>query len=941
MRFIVFAFIFNISFADESFQIDEIRLNCYGENICKVFEKDSKNLKRSYESRDELESFLRPMYSRRGINSFSYDLENSQTIVLKIHEKKVIDRIKITGGTKKLRGKLNGLILRDEKEYYSDDNINKYRQRLINQLVNLGYLNSLVGSRFIKISDYKVGLYLDIKLDPNINYMKKVKYNCSREDVLKIVKSGIGPFKDKRYVSSKVEAVIQELQDTVKNLGYYFADISLVQGKDSVFRVSCGDLSEVHLKVKSEIEFFDKSKIFYEFREMLKNNFSEYSLLGIDNWFNTYMQSKGYDKNTYSVDSKEVDEKSLNKTYLVTLNILKDEKNVITKVNFIGNSLFSDQDLEKEFFSKAIGVVNYRFFDKSYLDEFNEVLRSKYIESGFLSPKIAHKFNEKDNQVRINFSIREGIRTKIRSIKIFDENNKSFFKEFLNISQIKVDDFYNPRKLERGLKAFFKKNRKEGYVSSFLRSEEGEVAKFTLRNREVDINIDFFKGKRLTIDRLYVSGLVKTKNFILQRRLKKLKGRFLTGDIKKSISNEISNLNLFKKFQINQIEKEGGKVDLQIVLSEKDFGLLEVSPGYRSDIGAKLSLAFLRKNMFGRNITGNAFAQINMRPNLSGFNSFRKAQNKKFPEYSLKTSFNYPDFFKTYWDSYTSASLARRRLFFVDADILRFNQSFKKDILKNFSFSLGYQYENIRQFNSAPRSDGSGNDDGKFEIGSILPALVLDLRDNPILPRKGGQFQLNFERALPLLGSQNNSVLRINYSKVTSRNRLYLKMGENFYFATSLTFGFQFNYSRNLKFDSSGAPVFDANGVQETNGFIPSIKVYRLSGIENVRGYAEDEVNVLSSGLDISDGLVRDKAFMTNIKFEPRYRLTESIILGLFYDAGNVQINTFDPLELRSSVGLSLKYVTPVGTLDLDYGHKIQRRTGESAGRFHLSIGFF
>jgi outer membrane protein insertion porin family len=50
--------------------------------------------------------------------------------------------------------------------------------------------------------------------------------------------------------------------------------------------------------------------------------------------------------------------------------------------------------------------------------------------------------------------------------------------------------------------------------------------------------------------------------------------------------------------------------------------------------------------------------------------------------------------------------------------------------------------------------------------------------------------------------------------------------------------------------------------------------------------------------------------------------------------------------DLRQSVGVTFKVVTPVGTLDFDYGIKLLRKKDQSGnleapGRFHVSIGFF
>jgi outer membrane protein insertion porin family len=68
--------------------------------------------------------------------------------------------------------------------------------------------------------------------------------------------------------------------------------------------------------------------------------------------------------------------------------------------------------------------------------------------------------------------------------------------------------------------------------------------------------------------------------------------------------------------------------------------------------------------------------------------------------------------------------------------------------------------------------------------------------------------------------------------------------------------------------------------------------------------------------------------------------------LGLFYDAGRVFVDEFNIEDFRSAVGVTFKYITPVGTLDFDYGIKLLRKRDssgrlESPGRLHVSIGFF
>jgi outer membrane protein insertion porin family len=56
-------------------------------------------------------------------------------------------------------------------------------------------------------------------------------------------------------------------------------------------------------------------------------------------------------------------------------------------------------------------------------------------------------------------------------------------------------------------------------------------------------------------------------------------------------------------------------------------------------------------------------------------------------------------------------------------------------------------------------------------------------------------------------------------------------------------------------------------------------------------------------------------------------------------DGSNVHNAAVTWENFRRSVGLGLRYDTPVGPLALDYGFKLDRRSHESIGKLHFSIG--
>jgi len=114
------------------------------------------------------------------------------------------------------------------------------------------------------------------------------------------------------------------------------------------------------------------------------------------------------------------------------------------------------------------------------------------------------------------------------------------------------------------------------------------------------------------------------------------------------------------------------------------------------------------------------------------------------------------------------------------------------------------------------------------------------------------------------------------------------------------------------------------------------VERFFLGGRTTVRGYEQDTLGPKGSDGNPTGGNV---FLMENL--EARLSLSKSLGLVAFLDGGNVwmKISDINPEDIKFTTGLGLRYNTPVGPLRVDYGYKLQREKGESAGEVHFSIG--
>jgi outer membrane protein insertion porin family len=614
----------------------------------------------------------------------------------------------------------------------------------------------------------------------------------------------------------------------------------------------------------------------------------------------------------------------------------------IKTIEYEGVEAQLNSQLENFLEGEATPLVARGYYDPIFFTNHRSEILKFLISKGFLDATVKGPFHSIQDS-KIQYRINLGGQYFVRNIFIkgtdgaeIKESNVEHIRSLMGLA-------YNKREVDELVKNAIISYQNEGFYYANLKNENDGPARFD--NFNVDIHLVLDKGKLTVFDGINLTGLNKTKEKVVGREIALNAGDVLTPDKIKEINDNLLNLGLFSYVRISPfIDRElqneyRAKISIQV--QEKDRKIVRVSPGYRTDIGYKIGGSYQYNNLKGMNESITFSGIINRRTSFSNLDERRQAAGENIFEGSLSTEYQLPYIgdYKIRLSNTLEAS--RRRFYGFDADIFRAGFKTTKDVTKNLSLSLLYQLEVISQYDAT-----NSIDEGYFRIGGFTPSIVYDFRDSIVNPRKGGLSSLVVEYARPeFLLSTLNKDPEIYFYKMLLRQVLYKSFGP-VTFAASGTFGVQENLSKEKVYDSSGNVLRDSQGRPVTKGYIPNIKVFRLEGINTVRGFADNEINRLESGLDISQVAIRDKAYLSNLKIESRYNMQDSLVWTLFVDAGRVSADSYNFGDLRTSVGTGFKFLTPVGTLDFDYGVKLKREYDsasrrESLGRFHLSIGFF
>ncbi len=149
-------------------------------------------------------------------------------------------------------------------------------------------------------------------------------------------------------------------------------------------------------------------------------------------------------------------------------------------------------------------------------------------------------------------------------------------------------------------------------------------------------------------------------------------------------------------------------------------------------------------------------------------------------------------------------------------------------------------------------------------------------------------------------------------------------------------FGLRYYYTpwRRLTLAMIGRAGFiDPYGTSEK---VPEDQLFFLGGISDVRGFDE---NLLM--FDDQGNPVGGRGALS-ASVEMRLDMGSNIELSFFYDVGKILEPEGKSVtdKARASIGVGLRYITPVGPIGFLYGFKLNPREEESPGRLHFSIGY-
>ncbi len=953
MNLLITLLLFLFSFSSfANLHITEVSVSCGTSKSCLNHTDRFQILKSKFRNIVHLRQTLKVIVSVGGVRDFEWELDEMDgkgKLAISFVPKYQISQIKFTSKDAQIKDYAERNTKLKAGQWFEPDAFFDEDIRLRQYLGSKGYPFAKINFKTQTIDEY-IEVLIDIK-PGEAQIIRSFEISTNSGVVRHFAELKFNELLNKNFDIQNLRSKADEFEADLYSYGYLLSSVTIkpiTEGLNIKINVIIDNQINFAFNIKEKPLPYHDVKI--EFNTALKENIKRFKRsLDVSNTVQAMqeiLKKNGYLRPDIKVHISESNHRLGEKILMNEIVIDRGVRTRLRSVRFSGSQFYGDSDLLKLWEGQASEMALAGYFDEESFNRFSDFLRNKYIDEGYVRAKVLSPrfiFNSDLSELEIDYNIQEGSRVIVDDIK-FSGITPVESKHLKEILKTKVGSPFNPSQFRNDVKLIVDSFQTNGwYYSDVINKDSDDIVKYGNDRSSVKIFIKINKDKLITLDKLIIVGLRKTKATVIKRRSALKRGEPLSPQAIRDLESSLSATGLFGSVRIRPVMHNGetSLTDVVIEVTERDYGLIEIAPGYRTDIGIKLSGTISYINLFGENISTSLTGQVNQRLDFQAFDARRRSEEKSLIEYNLTTNFNVPDLKETYIDYGVSLSAQRRRFFSFDADIQRLSNTLSRDFGPNFSIAMRHQFESISQFDATETRDN-----GNFVIGALTPSFTADFRNSRINPTAGAWFNISNEFANPNFLSQRSDDLTINFYKLIMRNRFYVPIPRGT-IAISVVGGLQENLAKNVRIDGNGNPVIDPeSGQVVTQGYIPNIKLFRLTGTDIVRGYTDEEINRLPDGKDIGEDRIQNKAYMANIKVEPRYFINDTLMAGLFFDAGRIYRDSVDFGELRQSAGVTFKIVTPVGTLDFDYGFKLLRKrnpdgTLEAPGRFHVSIGFF
>jgi outer membrane protein insertion porin family len=610
-----------------------------------------------------------------------------------------------------------------------------------------------------------------------------------------------------------------------------------------------------------------------------------------------FLNASGYYQATIVPEVIKIDNNQVN----LIINIDKKEISKIKNIYFIGNKYFSNSQLIEVITSKEDSW--WKFFTSSALSEQRieydkQLLKDFYKNKGFFEVQIESAFAivDNNNNFSLTFSINSGKQHKFGDFEIkktvgtFRDEDVSDIKIISNkLLNNKIYSTDIVKKLNKQVTSYLESKKYSNYEINIDESKKDDD--------KINIVLELNEGSKILLNKINIQGNSITEEKTIRDSFLLAEGDYLNSTkINKSVDN-IKSRQLFSKvdYKVVDSEKKNFK-DLNLIVKEQPTGSIGAGVGYGTN-GALLEAFINEKNFLGRGINLNLSAKLTSEE-ISGDFTYVDPNFRQSDKELAVSIFSVVD-------NFDNAGYENKKIG------TRFATSYEiyEDIFFSPNFKAQYDKVEVSGTASSLYKSRAGN----FKTTSLGYNFLFDQRDSKFNPTSGSLFYFD----------QNIATF------ISDIPTLQTGFGTTLYKEL-----FNDKFIGSAKARLANVTAFDDKDVKLSDRIFTSTS--------DLRGFESRGVGPV----DNKDHVGGNNIATLSLKSTFPNPIPENFRANsfLFLDVGNVwgvdySNSISDSSKIRSSTGIALDIVSPIGPLSFSYSIPLSKASTDKVQNFTFNIG--
>jgi outer membrane protein assembly complex protein YaeT len=545
-----------------------------------------------------------------------------------------------------------------------------------------------------------------------------------------------------------------------------------------------------------------------------------------------------------------------------------------------------------------------------------EVVRRHMVDLGFRSARVTPRlaFSPESEELTVIFNVEEGPRSTVADI-MFRGNSAVTAADLREETPFNDGEPFSPSLIRLGVANIKKLYADRGYIDAAVSTEI-----IDLPNDRARLIYSVEEGAKNVASEVVITGQTKTREDSIRRFLAFGAGDTLTPDLIRRTQRDLYATGAFREVTIRTEPKPGEDESARRV----SIGVTEAKPllftyglGYSTDEGPRGLAQVTDTNLFGRVNS----ASIRMRAS-------KREQLVQFSYTDLRPfGTKWATTLSTFYDRNTNLQTIQRKLL-VDGKVqTAASQSYginrlaafiqtERKLSEQTSLRFRYSFENARLSNEQNIPIGEiGRNDRSIRLGSFSVGFTRDTRDSALTTTRGQLLSVEHNVAARIFGGNEG------FNRFFGTYQAYKTFVPSTPVIRNSTFAFSARVGLAAPFRVPATNTPD-------DKLLPISERFFAGGATTLRGFRFEQAGPQIILEDTQPGALptlvpRGGNALTIFNFELRYPITQRLRLVPFYDVGNVfpLVRDIRFKDMSNTVGLGLRFNTPIGPVGIDYGY--------------------